>query len=353
MSLRRVELKSIAKRDFRRQIESLMNEGWEAKRTGKNHLRLSHPLAHKDVITSGTPSDFRATENLKSQCRRAMLPLSGDIRPEQAPAGMQMPPAVETARARRKPRWDDADRSNRMGGVGFSPEMQASPAQSYPLRMPKPDLSDVGSTVHKAILADAEARKVDHAKKSVVKPKVNAPKINATIKETEGMTIQATSPILSVAQAAHAPHQVKEPVASGTAQSILHLISADLLSVAMRILSGQLRAIPITSDMVGKTMVIGAEGWLIDGGLPDGSRAFEPIKPDPVKAAPLKIGPTKAGGAHTSSDMSMPGRSYASPPSAFSNDDPVMKSLLEAMNTFEGSWLSILEIIKLVPNEGV
>lgn len=333
MSRGRAVLKAITNRDYRRQIECLLEDGWSASRTGKNHFRLSHPLAHQDVITSGTPSDFRATENLKSQCRRALLPPAGDIIPTQPIAIVQMPKVVEDACSRRKPRWNDADRKSRKARQDVT-KAPATAAGCFPIRNSKPDLLNMNDKVHRAILAEADARKAGASEQSGRKPDEDIAKNDETIKECTAMSetsqnsdTQAVAPVLSLVTNAPAPATSGVPPVGAAQVSALPRLDADLLAVAIRVLSGELRGIAITPDMVGKTLVLGAEAWIVDGAIPS-MRA---------PAAPS---------LHPDADRP---RTETTPAPGFPDDEPAMLALREALDTFKGSWLPLSDIMSLIP----
>lgn len=328
MSHGRAVLKAITNRDYRNQIECLLDEGWSASRTGKNHFRLSHPLAHKDVITSGTPSDYRATENLKSQCRRALQAPAGDIVPSQPFTMSQMPKIVEDARNRRKPRWNDADHQSRKARREVVAKAPAAAPGCFPIRARKPDLSNMTDKVHMAILAEADARKSSPSTKPIRKPDSKIAKDDTFNKDCTAMSqtpnnsvIQPAAPVLSIVP--DAPAAVPSPVAPPAA---LPRLDADLLAVAMRVLSGELRGIAITPDMVGKTLVLGAEAWIVDGAIPAMGRPM---------SAPLRA----------DADRSR----EADPTPAFPGEEPAMLALREALETFKGTWLPLSDILSLIP----
>lgn len=334
MSRGRAVLKAITNRDYRRQIECLLEDGWSASRTGKNHFRLSHPLAHQDVITSGTPSDFRATENLKSQCRRALLPPAGDIIPTQPIAIVQMPRIVEDACSRRKPRWNDADHQSRKARREVVTKAPAAAPGCFPIRARKPDLSNMNDKVHMAILAEADARKSAPSTKPIRKPDSDIAKNDETIKDYSAMSetsqnsdTQAVAPVLSLVTNAPAPATSGVPPVGAAQVSALPRLDADLLAVAIRVLSGELRGIAITPDMVGKTLVLGAEAWIVDGAIPS-MRA---------PAAPS---------LHPDADRP---RTETTPAPGFPDDEPAMLALREALDTFKGSWLPLSDIMSLIP----
>lgn len=337
MSTGRAVLKSITNRDYRKQVECLLDEGWIATRTGKNHFRLSHPDAHRDVITSGTPSDHRATENLRHQCRRALRPCADDSTPEVPFAVLQMPPAIEKARSNRKPRWNEFDRQKQKSRMEKALEAPAqrlplvSDMAKFPIKAAKPDLANVNENIHKALLADAETGKSAPKDQNV---NSETAKNEIEHRDTDPMTTatQLIEPARPAAPSLTLVPEVQMPApASGPAPS-LPVLSADLLSVAMRIMSGDLRGITITADMVGKMLVTGTETWIVDGALP---ASHNQPSPRPV-AAPAVVP------AAVSGDGSVTIR-------AFVEDEPLMLALREAMETFRGSWLPLTDIMALIP----
>ncbi|WP_411839607.1 hypothetical protein [Paracoccus sp. ME4] len=334
MSQGRAVLKAITNRDYRKQVETLLDAGWSASRTGKNHFRLSHPLAHRDVITSGTPSDHRAAENLKSQCRRALQMPAGDMALVQPFACAQMPKIVEEARAHRKPRWNDDDRMSRKARRENVVAAPATAPGCFPIRAERPELSNLDDKVREAILAEAFAREAATQSVPVEHSGHDIANNDNGFKENEDMpklitnaASKTAAPILSLvtdaAGAATEPAAVNTPEVPAGA---LPRLDADLLAVAMRVLSGELRGIAITPDMVGKTLVLGAEAWIVDGTIPT-MRA--PI------AAEARTGADRSHGASTAP--------------AFSSDEPAMLALREALETFKGTWLRLSDILSLIP----
>lgn len=132
---------------------------------------------------------------------------------------------------------------------------------------------------------------------------------------------KAAAPVLSLVT--DAPEAVTTPVAPTGA---LPRLDADLLAVAMRVLSGELRGIAITPDMVGKTLVLGAEAWIVDGTIP-GMRA-------PIEAT-VRVDADPSRGAE--------------PGPAFQGEEPAMLALREALDTFKGTWLPLSDILSLIP----
>lgn len=265
MTGRRDILRAIPNKDYKDTIANLLAEGWTAERTGKNHLKLSHPEAGQTVIASGTPSNYRASANLTAQCRRA-LRFGNSIDPE--PSEKPEPPTLlEELREGRHPpkkkrknkrRWSEAARKAR---PTFRKEAQVS--ETAAPECEKENQIEPRETDMTTAIAPAPT-------KSDVAPKA------ATAPEPASVTPAPVKP---------AP---KAPAAVAASSAPIQQISGDLLAVAMRMLSGELSTLEITADMVGKTLAMSGEAFLIDqpaSALPQAATA-----PKAKKAAPAAAG---------------------------------------------------------------
>lgn len=66
-------IRSVGNDHLRQTLLGLKKTGWDITKTSGGHLKLLHPDAAYPVHAPATPSDRRSTENLKSQCRRALV----------------------------------------------------------------------------------------------------------------------------------------------------------------------------------------------------------------------------------------------------------------------------------------
>ena len=57
-------------RTLRPIVNAARERGWTTDLTSKGHIRLLHPR-YGIVVTSGSPSDWRARKNLEARLRRA------------------------------------------------------------------------------------------------------------------------------------------------------------------------------------------------------------------------------------------------------------------------------------------
>ncbi|ETX13537.1 hypothetical protein OCH239_09670 [Roseivivax halodurans JCM 10272] len=236
-------LKAVTNKDYRDTLSGLLDEGWNADRTGKNHIRLTHPGAASPVIASGTPSSARSALKVRAQCRRALRQAMDA--PAEPPAPKSFLEEVRegefdlSPRRKRKKRWSPGERKSRLSVPAPSPELP---------REPETDREDQDAQPECEI------------------PKPNTPQSEENIMDlavqTDAANLRQTAPALTDI----APAATPDPAPSRG--PTLGSIPGDLLGIALRILSGELQTIAVTADMVGKTLVLDGKGWMVDGAVP-------------------------------------------------------------------------------------
>ena len=117
----------------------------------------------------------------------------------------------------------------------------------------------------------------------------------------------------------------------------LTVIDADVLSIAMRIISGELRQIKITEEMAGHTLVLGQEAWVIDAGRQPEAASTAPAAPS-LSATSLTL-------------ASQPTLSTAEGENPPIGRAGVSAMILDVMQLFKTEWLSVTKISALLDGD--
>ncbi|MEY8802115.1 hypothetical protein AB9K35_17700 [Leisingera sp. XS_AS12] len=249
-------LRAVTHKDYRTTLIKLLDEGWSAERTGKNHFKLSHPLAGKSVIASGTPSDRRACVNLVAECKRA-LRLGAQVTPAPQPAQtlleeLRSPDESSGKKRKKKDRWTKSDREMRdlrNRRALAAPQMKAVPPVLPSAFCEKPSLNVTPDRLKESLMQQAAQKKTQPSKiASETRHAAPSPSSRAVKPRRQDAAV------------------IPSPSAG------LQTLPKDLLEIAMKIARGELTTIEVTPDMVGKTVVLDGSGWLIDGTAPASSK---------------------------------------------------------------------------------
>jgi hypothetical protein len=237
-------------------MQKLVDEGWTPEVANGGHIKLSHENAPHPVFASKTPSNSGSRFNIQADARRALRMGRADILSTTMQATATVPEAPKAAfeppaSLRKKKRWT----------AGQHAAARAKAAD--PLVVPSSDAPmnrAARRSAPKAPLDPANIAKVPEQATS----KVAAP--NAPTAPQRASTTEAA------------------PIASPAG---CQTISADILTLAMRLLSGDLARIEITEKMVGMTLFHEGDVHLVDGdlsGLMPAAPAAPSI-PDPMPLA--------------------------------------------------------------------
>ncbi|WP_036796895.1 hypothetical protein [Leisingera caerulea] len=299
-------LRAVTHKDYRTTLIKLLDEGWSAERTGKNHFKLTHPLAGKSVIASGTPSDRRASVNLVAECKRA-LRLGAQVTPAPQPAQtlleeLRSPDESSGKKRKKKDRWTKSDREMRdlrNRRALSAPQMDVTPPVLPPVVCEKPSLNITPDRLKESLMQQAAQKKLQ--------PSETAP---ATTHTTPAPAEPVVMPFPQDAVAAPSPSAGLQP------------LPKDLLAIAMKIVRGELNTIEVTPEMVGKTIVLDGSGWMIDGALPAGQIAGAGQKP----AREMPPHDNRAAA------------------------DDLMTRIRSVFEEFSAEWISVAQIADLVDN---
>lgn len=221
--------------DLRDTIKGLCGEGWSASRTNGGHIRLNHPRAEKPVFTSSTPSDFRTPQNLLRDCRSALLGSTrcvGEVAPALSGEEAEAVLKAHKARVRRQVR-------------PHRPPLPAAPQRSV---RPERLAPAIPGPVEPAATETPPTQP-----QPVLKPE-EAPMNMMT-------SLEAEAPVRPVPTRTRAPRAPEVPAAEpkgGLDQGSVEFG----IRLGLRIARGELTAIRITPDMVGKTLLLEAGAGL-------------------------------------------------------------------------------------------
>lgn len=268
----RSTLRGISDKHLKDTVGNLEKQGWSASWTDGGHLRLIHPDAAHPVFSSGTPSCHRAATALLSDCRRAIkakplqrVQAAGGAASAIALAAGGPPPSFDPSSLpgqgrKRKARWTPEERLGR----------REAPAPAAPAPVPEP--------VAEAPEAPAEpfSPPVSLDDLNVVPfPDMDMPQtpIAPTAEDAPEQTAIATPAV--AAEPAPAPAPTPQPASRPASPQVQRaartpatpatpaaprVIDADLLDLALRIQKGEMQALEITPDMVGRTFWFSGEG---------------------------------------------------------------------------------------------
>lgn len=217
--------------DLRETIKDLCGEGWSASKTNGGHIRLNHPQAEKPVFTSSTPSDFRTPQNLLRDCRSALLGstrCAGGAAPALSGEEAEEVLRAHKARVRRQ-------------GRPHRPPLPVTPQK--PVRRERPAPSVPGPDL--AISLEPPP----------------APTQTLLEPEEEPMNMMTSLEAEAPVRPAPTRTRTRAPRAQGgqEAQTFGGLDQGSVefgIRLGLRIARGELTAIRITPDMVGKSLLL-------------------------------------------------------------------------------------------------
>lgn len=215
--------------DLRDTIRGLCGEGWSASRTNGGHIRLNHPQAEKPVFTSSTPSDFRTPQNLLRDCRSALLGstrCAGAVAPALSGEEAEEVLRAHKARVRRQ-------------GRPHRPPLPVTPQK--PVRRERPALSVPGPDLPISLEPPP------------------APTQTLLEPEEEPMnmmtSLEAEAPVRPAPTRTRAP-RAREVPATQTPGGLDQGSVEFGIRLGLRIARGELTAIRITPEMVGKSLLL-------------------------------------------------------------------------------------------------
>lgn len=219
---------------------NLIDDGWTPARTGSGHIKLTHPLAHKPIFASSTPSDRNAGANLKRSAARAMrMSTVTSIVPaedmtetieEMVSKVAKFPPGQSPLPNKKKQRWTQEERIARDAAALLAKErLQVQADAKLALKAEKEDYKS--------------ARNAEKASRVEAVSDAKAPLIIAA----EEFKIIETSA---------APKQI-------TPSQVLE-IEQDLLDIAVKMVSGLYTSLDITEEMVGGYLLIEGDAFIAD-----------------------------------------------------------------------------------------
>lgn len=278
MASARQVLRGVSCRDTRDVLEQLVEEGWTPEHSRGGHIRLTHADAAHPIISAKTPSTARGRLNLKSEARRAIKLGRNDILsttllhsaiPPLEPANIEGFPAAPSERM--KKRWS----KDRRAAERAKQEIILPVYPSRPLEL----TSKLPSALDQMVTSGKTAMSVAAKPTANADTVRNAAKIDAPV-EPKAPAKTAKAPVLAKPKPKAIPVTSPAPATPIAGQGGIPVIGADILAMAMRLLSGDLQSFEITPDMVGKTLVHGGGVHLVDGAIP-----VLPSKAAPVSAA--------------------------------------------------------------------
>ncbi len=277
-------LRGVRHKDLRQVMETLVAEGWTIEKTNGSHIKLTHKNASMPVYSSSTPSVYRGTKNLVAQCRRALRKVEMT---EQSKTIGDLP-AHRTAPARRKKeRW-----TNEMRAARFSAELA--------------DTSTLETASH---TEERKAGQTYAKNKSEKSSNVTYHKAFPMIETNK--TVETAAPA----------KETKQP--SGPA---LNVLPSDVLSIAMRLVKGELATIEITPEMVGQTLVLDGHAWVTN------------LKPG--KAIVSTTSTVKGGEQVSGHEARRP----------TSQKGGTKDAVMEVLKTFPDTWISSRQVAELIDN---
>jgi len=251
--------------DLRGAIIELSGEGWTPSKTNGGHIRMDHPNAAKPVFAASTPSDFRAPDNLKRDCRGALrAPLYCLSEP------VSENDAMSTLQAHKAKRKSQKRRSSFIESAGQRVIEDLTQAASAP--DPKRDLTPKPR--------NAAPKKPRRRIKPSTKTEKDTREMNMMTSMTpdEGPITAPETPTLT----GQIDPAIVEEATSGDLKKLGEGAGetspkprpgSDLIAlgiqIGLKIASGELMQIPITADMVGKTLITErGETYWVDGAAP-------------------------------------------------------------------------------------
>lgn len=305
----RAVLRGVTCKDTRDTLEELVDQGWKPEHSRGGHIKLTHEDAAHPIISAKTPSTSRGRLNLKSEAKRAIKMGRNDILsttllhsaiPPIEPANLEGFPVAPSVRM--KKRWSKERRAAERASqeivlpvYATRPVELASTLPSAlgrivaPAKTPQKKTAPTAPVEETAPAVAAEAVVVDAV---AVEP--NAGKDPAKNRKYTTAAKSKTKVARVAAPSAAAP--VEAPAATDD----VPVIGADVLAIAMRILSGDLRTVRITADMVGKTLIHEGEVHLVEGVLP---AMVAPTMPAKAEVAEKLRQPTRRAGDSATTEM--------------------------------------------------
>jgi len=252
--------------DLRGTIIALSEEGWTPKKTSGGHIRLDHPDAAKPVFSASTPSDFRAPANLLRDCRGALRAplhcLSDPISEDEAMSTLQAHKAGLKATKRRSTFIESAGQrvvdNITQAASGPKPQIMKSAAPktraAAPRKTPRPDRTGTKPRTEKREMK--MTKDITAATGPIVNGKPAEMEIRKPVNIENGKPADTASPKAVTAVRASAPRLESDAIALG-------------IRIGIRIANGEMVQVPITADMVGKTLIMErGETYWVDGTAP-------------------------------------------------------------------------------------
>ncbi|MEP3667154.1 MAG: hypothetical protein ABJN42_10520 [Roseibium sp.] len=315
-------LRGVACRDLRSTLQNLNTEGWDITRTSNGHLKLTNPEALRPVFSSSTPSDVRGMKNLVSECRGVIRAKTNQQVEEEA-AKTSSPKSIDLrprTQRKKKKRW--SDKKKMMRDIETRMETAMIP-QTLQTNKPKETPVETQFTA---------------PKKKTVKP-APTPKPIAMPKPAPAADEKTTAP---------KPQPVAAP--APTAPAPVSVVSAEALALAMRIVSGEMKTLEITQDMVGAKIAYDGNISLIGG---EAAQVAENARSSFGMNLPVSD-------MEGMEDVQIPVPSKPTPKSAdlanaeYREGSKIAKlreRTLTVMKTMGNEWLSTAEIVSLIEVE--
>lgn len=237
-------------------VSQLIEEGWTAEKKKSNHIRLSHPLAPRFVFTSSTPSDFRSSQNLLSECRGVLKEASTEKKGADSSSEVSEESIMEALRESRQMKRSKRREKRKNTFTPLPVISQSVTAQSAT------PTKEVAREAVKS-LATPSAPEEAQKEKAVEVQDVLKPQIENQNKSVEGQepvsvkSLEKETVIIAPKPSVPdvAPDLMVEATEVVNVGNGLETLSADVLRIAMAIASGELKQMIITQDMVGGTLL--------------------------------------------------------------------------------------------------
>lgn len=267
MANARSVLRGVTCKDTRDTLEELVDQGWKPEHSRGGHIRLTHEDAAHPIISAKTPSTARGRLNLKADARRAIKLGRNEILsttllhsaiPPLEPANLETLPAAPSERM--KKRWSKERRAAERAKHEIILPVSATPPLALASKL-TPGLGQFGTS---RATGPSNATKPAAAKVTAA-PEV-APAASVETKTAAPVTAASADP--KPKRKAPKVTAATRPVPEAAGQGAVPVIGADVMALAMRLLSGELQSFEITSDMVGMTLLHEGSVHLVNGAIP-------------------------------------------------------------------------------------
>jgi predicted RNA binding protein YcfA (HicA-like mRNA interferase family) len=302
-------LRGISCADYRATLTQLEGAGWSISKTNGGHLKFEHPKASKAIFGPCSPSDHRSRHNVIRKCNIAIEEGSRAEKvfgpaPKQAELSEREFTSIlkSSKRMRKTNRHKHVPTPNHFLSEGVSENAASTPKRKLgTLALPATKhqsraVSEIATSPMQAVAKKLNITSAANQKPPIPKAKASPTLPAKSYKDNKTMlaTVPST-PTLSPTPAptqpvapTHMPVPATPPVSRKpdplkADAAAIPKISADILALAMKIASGEMKQVEITADMLGQTLYFDGQIALSGAGVV--KAATTPAAPKLVPAA--------------------------------------------------------------------